>query len=271
MRGAPSGKVEKLVECGIIPAYAGSTSRPDESWRAFGDHPRVCGEHVVPVLPARLGEGSSPRMRGAHRVCSVCVLREGIIPAYAGSTVAYCMASMPPQDHPRVCGEHAVEHSASLGVVGSSPRMRGARAGHSPRAVVNGIIPAYAGSTSPARPCDPAGGDHPRVCGEHLGERVHHQPAIGSSPRMRGAHHGPRDVQQGLGIIPAYAGSTSAAQLCRLLARDHPRVCGEHRSSAALRSCLEGSSPRMRGAQLMADLLGRLLGIIPAYAGSTNF
>ena len=31
-------------------------------------------------------KGSSPRMRGAHRVAKIARIRSGIIPAYAGST-----------------------------------------------------------------------------------------------------------------------------------------------------------------------------------------
>ena len=51
--------------------------------------------------------------------------------------------------------------------------------------------------------------------------------------------------------------------------RDHPRVCGEHRSVIALVSSSSGSSPRMRGTHsaVLADELPT--GIIPAYAGNT--
>ena len=49
------------------------------------------------------------------------------------------------------------------------------------------------------------------------------------------------------GIIPAYAGNTSAASLSRSLFRDHPRVCGEHRLFDAGFRGHVGSSPRMRG------------------------
>ena len=31
---------------GIIPAYAGNTLLPWQSWHGYGDHPRVCGEHI---------------------------------------------------------------------------------------------------------------------------------------------------------------------------------------------------------------------------------
>ena len=51
---------------------------------------------------------------------------------------------------------------------------------------------------------------------------------------------------------------------------DHPRVCGEHHEvSEELRPC-PGSSPRMRGAPMLATPLGYRVRIIPAYAGSTT-
>ena len=73
-------------DSGIIPAYAGSTIVsclcPSSRWdhprvcgehrqsgppRPWGrDHPRVCGEHSIKADDKKKGEGSSPRMRGAH-------------------------------------------------------------------------------------------------------------------------------------------------------------------------------------------------------------
>ena len=72
------------------------------------------------------------------------------------------------------------------------------------------------------------------------------------------------------GIIPAYAGSTFVSWLCPQSNRDHPRVCGEHCSLVSAVSIGRGSSPRMRGARGEGGKGARLLGIIPAYAGSTN-
>ena len=51
--------------------------------------------------------------------------------------------------------------------------------------------------------------------------------------------------------------------------RDHPRVCGEHSLMIRSRTCLQGSSPRMRGALSLIFPVLLLAGIIPAYAGST--
>ena len=91
----------------------------------------------------------------------------------------------------------------------------------------------------------------------------------GSSPRMRGAR--PETIRQKLkvGIIPADAGSTIQA-ICRVLSvKDHPRGCGEHDIDLDDATNNEGSSPRMRGAQMFSTTASAGLGIIPADAGST--
>ena len=53
------------------------------------------------------------------------------------------------------------------------------------------------------------------------------------------------------------------------IARDHPRVCGEHGSETQVRHAETGSSPRMRGTPDLHGKLADHLGIIPAYAGNT--
>ena len=213
---------------GIIPAYAGSTRTARIGVCRSGDHPRVCGEHMVDTFAGYFGKGSSPRMRGALNHPSFQRGALGIIPAYAGSTMPIRTSKIPPRDHPRVCGEHCVGHPGVERLEGSSPRMRGARMGAWMAACLRRIIPAYAGSTSLKRPRLAWCWDHPRVCGEHpvLGWLV--RGGRGSSPRMRGAPY-PVNMAGSLeGIIPAYAGSTTLPEMHLSGMRDHPRVCGEH-------------------------------------------
>ena len=91
---------------GIIPACAGST--PFEYMRSYvnRDHPRMCGEHYVPIIAAYNLMGSSPHVRGARATYQrdepVC----GIIPACAGSTYPQVSPIAQTRDHPRMCGEH---------------------------------------------------------------------------------------------------------------------------------------------------------------------
>ena len=71
---------------GIIPAYAGNTLWTSVTPTLIEDHPRVCGEHIVWVCHASSYLGSSPRMRGTHRLKRRRIVIIGIIPAYAGNT-----------------------------------------------------------------------------------------------------------------------------------------------------------------------------------------
>ena len=51
---------------GIIPACAGNTRFTTSRSRCTRDHPRVCGEHVVPFAAPQDAVGSSPRVRGTR-------------------------------------------------------------------------------------------------------------------------------------------------------------------------------------------------------------
>ena len=133
---------------------------------------------------------------------------------------------------------------------GSSPHTRGAPAAASTGISNQRIIPAYAGSTSPAAVSCLRSWDHPRIRGEHgLRGACRHQKR-GSSPHTRGAP--PTDDRNfpNFGIIPAYAGSTCGTSSSTRSSGDHPRIRGEH----------------VRRLRPVRDRRG----IIPAYAGSTG-
>ena len=73
------------------------------------------------------------------------------------------------------------------------------------------------------------------------------------------------------GIIPADAGSTNRILVAPAHPRDHPRGCGEHLLCDGGIKHASGSSPRMRGARVIAFNLLKKPGIIPADAGSTQY
>ena len=213
MRGARRTTPRTLATIWIIPAYAGSTRTSAYLAERRRDHPRVCGEHLAPVLSGAGSLGSSPRMRGAHPHGPESAVHVGIIPAYAGSTTGHPHGHGSHEDHPRVCGEHCPPLFSHRITMGSSPRMRGARYEQ----------PRHGGD----------GRDHPRVCGEHAQIDEMRPKALGSSPRMRGALGCDVVAVKLLGIIPAYAGSTTRWRRRSGTREDHPRVCGEHSCSAA--------------------------------------
>ena len=176
---------------------------------------------------------------------------------------------MPLSDHPRIRGEHAIAKLGEEKRLGSSPHTRGAPPSTGPSPSWKGIIPAYAGSTHPARRPRMGGGDHPRIRGEHFTFPFSVSLGSGSSPHTRGAHvrgGGRSRVQR---IIPAYAGSTPGRPSPVRIPRDHPRIRGEHVHPGDEMTVRKGSSPHTRGAPPTDDRNFPNFGIIPAYAGST--
>ena len=166
-RGALRFKDEVTRACGIIPAYAGSTTGDTTGGYSERDHPRIRGEHgISPVCWAK-GWGSSPHTRGAPHPGFNRSAPAGIIPAYAGSTPPRPLITPRRPDHPRIRGEH-------IHVVG-----QGEASGW--------IIPAYAGSTPPRIFPRMPGWDHPRIRGEHLHQYAFSNTLPGSSPHTRGA------------------------------------------------------------------------------------
>ena len=249
-RGArlPSNVLTGCVR--IIPAYAGSTRVWRIVCRRCWDHPRIRGEHSLKPGVSNGELGSSPHTRGARPQMFVDTIRGRIIPAYAGSTEGGASADEGARDHPRIRGEHTRCTLKWSPRIGSSPHTRGA---HENAIIVDEarwIIPAYAGSTIPRRHHLCRKTDHPRIRGEHGARRQLPAGSHGSSPHTRGAR------------------ATKGRR--RLSRRDHPRIRGEHGDNADYMMKSRGSSPHTRGAPKRAFKNARIVGIIPAYAGSTS-
>ena len=148
--------------------------------------------------------------------------------------------------------------------------MRGTPQSDTVAVAQEGIIPAHAGNTS--TPCVPPHPprDHPRACGEHTLHHLSQNRPVGSSPRMRGTLPRPDGGAETRGIIPAHAGNTISGRCAYMRSWDHPRACGEHLGVHAFLFGRTGSSPRMRGTQLLQTLGAGHYGIIPAHAGNTT-
>ena len=187
-------------------------------------------------------------MRGSPKRNSKKELTSGIIPAHAGLTRLSEPAKALAWDHPRACGAHALSSTIIQVETGSSPRMRGSR---------------------DCTTCRGRRPDHPRACGAHDYTRNSSQCVAGSSPRMRGSLDRADPPLSMLGIIPAHAGLTLGVTVSAVIARDHPRACGAHPSSASPYWRSRGSSPRMRGSLVIDVQSEHTRGIIPAHAGLT--
>ena len=172
-----------------------------------------------------------------------------IIPAYAGSTICFPFVKGLHWDHPRIRGEHARPATRCVDYLGSSPHTRGALFRHQHVERRQGIIPAYAGSTSPRTPAGPRAPDHPRIRGEHSSTTGFDGSSGGSSPHTRGAQRSGFRLCGYRRIIPAYAGSTVSCFSLKAERSDHPRIRGEHAYAKNAATAVGGSSPHTRGAR----------------------
>ena len=247
-RGALSPIQDLPAPSRIIPAYAGSTRYAALSIRGVKDHPRIRGEHAISSLRLVEIQGSSPHTRGAPPCPYLSGRSWRIIPAYAGSTRRSPARRIRLPDHPRIRGEH-IRTSSNISLkAGSSPHTRGAPGFGRARRRRPRIIPAYAGSTR-ARGCRSfRARDHPRIRGEHVDQVLAVPGDAGSSPHTRGAPLRCFGPLSGSRIIPAYAGSTCGKPSATTSPPDHPRIRGEHMSTAESGSYCSGSSPHTRGA-----------------------
>ena len=105
-RGKRAIQGEALHIIGLIPAWAGKTSDPEEGTKYGRAHPRVGGENRPCRRTTRRGSGSSPRGRGKLDFNEADVIGFGLIPAWAGKTRRCPAGHLPSGAHPRVGGEN---------------------------------------------------------------------------------------------------------------------------------------------------------------------
>ena len=150
VRGKRDLRVARAARVGLIPACAGKTSSSASWWTKTWAHPRVCGENLG-IVGSTVGlRGSSPRVRGKHRLVWFVFVKCGLIPACAGKTQSKQVPHNETTAHPRVCGENCVGKRSWFVKSGSSPRVRG-KPPTSTRYILNmGLIPACAGKTGKA-------------------------------------------------------------------------------------------------------------------------
>ena len=270
-RGTRRNVKERRDPCGIIPACAGNTLTYCGDHLTDGDHPRMRGEHSCVGGQGEVFTGSSPHARGTRGSFRITRARTGIIPACAGNTPTGYHTGARRRDHPRMRGEHLSTQSMPLPMTGSSPHARGTRYFWYSLSALAGIIPACAGNTVFWNVEGSAGGDHPRMRGEHKANRIHARLFRGSSPHARGTLVTEVGGMRLFGIIPACAGNTSGrVAVCRLRG-DHPRMRGEHLRELTLKRHPLGSSPHARGTHQGLRRQGGARRIIPACAGNTVF
>ena len=212
-------------------------------------------------------------MRGEHPSASeLGGSSRGIIPACAGSTSSsQPVMSVVWGSSPHARGAPRVSRPSSCGGK-DHPRMRGEHKRlQINRKKVLRIIPACAGSTRTRAPRDSSvSGSSPHARGARDFDNLE-EPTCWDHPRMRGEHPPRAEARaQGVGIIPACAGSTGAREShSQGSTGSSPHARGARSDSNAI-FIRNRDHPRMRG-EHVEGLHGRALleGIIPACAGST--
>ena len=207
----------------------------------------MCGEQSTKDDIHLVFEGSPPRVRGTATSLLWLDPCKGITPACAGNRLPYALPGMGRQDHPRVCGEQALEDGGVQVFIGSPPRVRGTVVEHHIDNPSNRITPACAGNSRPAFPGHPPPWDHPRVCGEQSAVFLASRRYGGSPPRVRGTGCRHRGRGGKYRITPACAGNSAPAVYASFHSGDHPRVCGEQLCLLAGITVCTGSPPRVRG------------------------
>ena len=170
----------------ITPACAGKSSLTSGYIPARGDHPRVCGEKLCPLMGEGEARGSPPRVRGKALVFAGIVPVGRITPACAGKSFSENRLKNAIEDHPRVCGEKWLGNIRKRCKIGSPPRVRGKGFTICTPKPLSRITPACAGKSGSQGNGEMCSGDHPRVCGEKVLLKPHYNYSLGSPPRVRG-------------------------------------------------------------------------------------
>ena len=155
--------------------------------------------------------------------------------------------------------------------VGSPPPTRGTRVFYVVILDAFGITPAYAGNTLHTKSRIRCSRDHPRLRGEHFAGLAKRIRPVGSPPPTRGTHLLYQIATNCRRITPAYAGNTHSGSGEESACRDHPRLRGEHGTTAPDKASPAGSPPPTRGTLLFFAFFIPPARITPAYAGNTFY
>ena len=210
MRGKESHAWWQRQANGITPAHAGKRYADGLPQLVDRDHPRTCGEKLLPAPPPALLLGSPPHMRGKvppPRYSGTCT---GITPAHAGKSIYVYLHWNGNKDHPRTCGEKQRRRSRKKSRRGSPPHMRGKASRTRFNRDQTRITPAHAGKSRISPGFLLSYRDHPRTCGEKTRDDFFQFVGNGSPPHMRGKVKLSSITGYLGGITPAHAGKRVA-------------------------------------------------------------
>jgi len=215
-----------------------------------GSSPHVRGTDLPADEPA--GEsGSSPHVRGTGSVSAACSIVIRFIPARAGNRTIVESAPIALSVHPRTCGEQPSSESIPIPILGSSPHVRGTAVSSGPLPWWWRFIPARAGNRAVSGRLHKRGTVHPRTCGEQEISPGPFRKPIGSSPHVRGTVLSCSTAIAFMRFIPARAGNRNPSFWRGSILPVHPRTCGEQAFPVPGAATRVGSSPHVRGTDLL--------------------
>ena len=170
-----------------------------------------------------------------------------ITPAYAGKRRRLPSRPARLRDHPRLRGEKPAAAPLQAACSGSPPLTRGKVDLTVCCLLELRITPAYAGKSRFYEEMAEERGDHPRLRGEKIANRLCYPPDRGSPPLTRGKVYRSSCASIAIRITPAYAGKSALRRAGARQALDHPRLRGEKYSCSHASMRCAGSPPLTRG------------------------
>ena len=172
-----------------------------------------------------------------------------ITPTCVGNTIDHRVTASSTQDHPHLCGEHHLTPLLRPCRRGSPPPVWGTLPNNESEFKSDGITPTCVGNTDFSVVALIQLQDHPHLCGEHCLSVCWKSCMKGSPPPVWGTRIKARYFRLNSGITPTCVGNTQITGGDRVVARDHPHLCGEHPSITRIASPALGSPPPVWGTQ----------------------
>ncbi len=246
-RGHLMALEDSRLQCGSIPARAGSPSLAQERSLHRGVHPRSRGVTAHGWSFGGLLTGPSPLARGHRAQGEPAPHGRRSIPARAGSPSMTPPAHLLMRVHPRSRGVTTTSATCSQKPGGPSPLARGHQPFIGRHLAVAGSIPARAGSPRLCVRIARGSRVHPRSRGVTSIKTVKQVKAEGPSPLARGHRSVPRSRRRTRGSIPARAGSPGVGGRPRPRFWVHPRSRGVTNWTCSRPTASRGPSPLARG------------------------
>ena len=148
IRGKPAKTRAEAEILRNIPAHTGKTTPGILTSHRLPEHPRAYGENGLQESIFGILDGTSPRIRGKREALLKELSPARNIPAHTGKTAPASVTVTAGPEHPRAYGENGHLVRGGLGIVGTSPRIRGKLSTWSGGCQCSRNIPAHTGKTA---------------------------------------------------------------------------------------------------------------------------